>query len=90
MTKADLISAMAAQANLTKAETEKTLNALITVMTSSLQTDGKLSIPGLGVFSVNERAERTGRNPRTGEPMQIAASKMVKFKPGKALKEAVR
>jgi len=51
---------------------------------------GRLALPGLGIFSVSERPERTGRNPQTGEPLTIAASKAVKFKPGKALKEAVR
>jgi DNA-binding protein HU-beta len=90
MTKAELISQMAATANLTKAETEKTLNALISILTSSLQTEGELSISGFGVFSVSERSERIGRNPQTGETIQIAASKTVKFKPGKALKESVR
>ena len=90
MTKAELISEMAVQANLTKAETDKIYNALISVMTSSLQTKGKLPMPGFGVFSLSERPERTGRNPQTGETIQIAAGKTVKFKPGQALKEAVR
>jgi len=90
MTKAALISQVAGQANITKAETEKVLNALIQTIITTLQAGGRVSIPGFGVFSVSERPERTGRNPQTGEPLTIAAGKAVKFKPGKALKEAVR
>jgi len=90
MTKAELIAQVAAQAQLTKAETEKILNALIKGMTDILQTQGKLTLPGLGVFSVAARPARTGRNPQTGAPIEIAASKAVKFKPGKGLREAVK
>lgn len=56
----------------------------------SLQTESQLSISGFGVFLVSQRPEQTGRNPQTGEMIQIAASKTVKFKPGKILKEAVK
>ena len=69
---------------------EKTLNALINGITSILQAEGKLTLAGLGTFSVNERQERQGRNPQTGKPIKIAAARVVKFKPGKVLKEAVR
>jgi len=61
---------------------EKTLNALINGITSILQTEGKLTLAGLGTFSVNERQERQGRNPQTGKPIKIAAARVVKFKPG--------
>lgn len=90
MTKADLISVMADQAHLTKVETENALGALIQTIINTLQAGGRVSLPGFGIFSVSERPERTGRNPQTGATIQIAASKAVKFKPGKALKEAVR
>jgi len=90
MTKAELIAQVASQANLTKAETEKALGALVQTITTALQAGDRLALPGLGIFSVSERPERTGRNPQTGESLTIAAGKAVKFKPGKALKEAVR
>jgi len=89
MTKAELIAQIASQAQLTKAEAEKIFNALIKGITSILQTEGKLNLPGLGVFSVKDRPARTGRNPQTGAPIVIAASKAVKFKPGKTLRQAV-
>ena len=90
MTKAELISKIADQAQVSKANVEKTLNALINGITNILQTEGKLTLAGLGTFSVNERQERQGRNPQTGKPIKIAAARVVKFKPGKVLKEAVR
>jgi len=90
MTKAELIAQVASQANLTKAETEKALGALVQTIITVLQAEGRVPLPGFGIFSVSERPERTGRNPQTGESLTIAASKAVKFKPGKALKEAVR
>lgn len=90
MTKAELIAQIAAQAQLTKAEAEKIINALIKGITNILQTQGKLNLPGLGVFSVQDRPARTGRNPQTGGSIEIAASKVVKFKPGKTLREAVK
>jgi DNA-binding protein HU-beta len=90
MTKAELIAQIAAQAQLPKAEAEKIFNALIKGITSILQAQGKLNLLGLGVFSVQDRPARTGRNPQTGAPIEIAASKAVKFKPGKTLREAVR
>jgi DNA-binding protein HU-beta len=90
MTKAELIAQIAAQAQLSKAEEEKICNALLKGVTNILQTRGKLNLLGLGVFSVQDRPARTGRNPQTGAPIEIAASKAVKFKPGKTLREAVR
>jgi DNA-binding protein HU-beta len=90
MTKAELISQLAGQTNLSKAEAEKALGALIQTIITTLQAGSRVSLPEFGVFSVSERPERTGRNPQTGATIQIAAGKAVKFKPGKALKEAVR
>ena len=90
MTKAELIAKIADQAQVTKVDAEKTLNALINGITNILQTEGKLTLAGFGTFTVGERQERQGRNPQTGKPMKIAAARVVKFKPGKALKEAVR
>lgn len=90
MTKTELISKISQEAQVTKANAEKTLNALIHSITAIVQTDGKLTLAGLGTFTVGERKEREGRNPQTGEPMKIAAARVVKFKPGKALKEAVK
>jgi len=90
MTKAELIAHLAAQVQLTKAETAKLLSALINGMTGILQSQGKLTLPGLGVFTVRERPARTGRPSQTGAPIAITASKAVKFKAGKALQEAVQ
>jgi DNA-binding protein HU-beta len=90
MTKAELIAQIAAQAQLSKAAAEKIFSALIKGITGVLQTQGKLNLPGLGVFSVQDRPARTGRNPQTGASIEIAASKVVKFKPGKTRREAVQ
>ncbi|MDD3581614.1 MAG: HU family DNA-binding protein [Desulfobacca sp.] len=90
MTKTELISKISQETQVTKATAEKTLNALINGITNILQTEGKLTLAGFGTFKVGERQEREGRNPQTGKPIKIAAGRVVKFKPGKALKEAVR
>lgn len=90
MTKAELISRIAAEAQVTKADAEKTLNALIRSITDILQSQGRLTLAGFGTFLVAERKEREGRNPQTGEPIKISATRVVRFKPGKALKEAVK
>ncbi|MBW2135898.1 MAG: HU family DNA-binding protein [Deltaproteobacteria bacterium] len=75
MTKAELISKIADQAQVTKVDAEKTLNALINGITNILQTEGKLTLAGFGTFTVGERQERQGRNPQTGKPMKIAAAR---------------
>lgn len=90
MTKAELISRIASEAEVKKSDAEKTLNTLIHSITEILQTKGRLTLAGFGTFLVNERKEREGRNPQTGEPIKIAATRVVKFKPGKALKEAIK
>ena len=89
MNKADLIDAVAAEADVPKATAQRCVDAVFDAITKSLQGDDTVNLVGFGTFSIKERAARTGRNPRTGEPIQIAASKAPGFKPGKALKDAV-
>ncbi len=90
MTKADLVAKMADDAGITKAAAEKALNSFIDAVTSTLAKGDKVTLVGFGTFSVAERAQREGRNPRTGETITIPASKVVKFKAGSKLKEAVQ
>jgi DNA-binding protein HU-beta len=89
MTKADLVSAMASKAGISKAAAEKALKAFTESVTEALKKGEKVSLVGFGSFEVAERAARTGRNPRTGQTIQIKASKVPKFRPGRALKESV-
>ncbi len=90
MTKADLIAAIAGKTGFTKTVSEQALNAVLEAMQSSLVQESKLTLTGFGTFSVETRKARTGRNPRTGQALQIPESKAVKFHPGKILKEAVQ
>lgn len=90
MTKADLVSKMADKAGLTKTDAEKGLNAFLEAVQDTLVSEGKLTLTGFGTFAVEERKARNGRNPRTGEEIQIPACKVVKFRPGKILKDAVK
>lgn len=89
MNKTELVAAMAEQAGISKKDAEKTLKAFTDVVTEELKKDGKVQLVGFGTFEVSERAAREGRNPQSGEPMKIAASKAPKFKAGKALKDAL-
>ena len=89
MNKTELVAAVAAQAELSKKDTEKALKAFVDVVTEELKNGGKIQLVGFGTFEVSERAAREARNPQTGEPMNIAACKAPKFKAGKALKDAV-
>ena len=89
MNKAELVDSIAEQAGLNKADAERALNAFITSIQDAVSNDDKVTLPGFGSFSRSSRAARTGRNPRTGEPVQIAASKGVKFSAGAAFKSAV-
>ncbi|MCD7826556.1 MAG: HU family DNA-binding protein [Clostridiaceae bacterium] len=89
MNKTELVAAMAEKAELSKKDSEKALKALIDVVTDELKKGEKIQLVGFGTFEVIERAAREGRNPLTGEKMQIKASKAPKFKAGKALKDAV-
>ena len=89
MNRTELISAMSEKSELTKVDTEKALKAFIDTVTEELKNDGKVRLVGFGTFEVTERAERNGRNPKTGEAITIPASKAPKFKAGKALKDIV-
>lgn len=89
MNKAELVSAAAEKAELSKKDTEAALNAALEVITEALVQNDKVQLVGFGSFESKVRAARTGRNPRTGEEIQIPASKLPVFKPGKALKDAV-
>ena len=89
MNKAELINAIAASTELTKKDAEKALSATLEAITNALAQGDKVQIVGFGSFEVKERQARTGRNPRTGETVEIAASKAPVFKAGKALKDAV-
>tara|TARA_B100001093_G_C26528737_1_gene885061 strand:- start:157 stop:432 length:276 start_codon:yes stop_codon:yes gene_type:complete len=87
--KNDLIDAIAADADLSKASAGRALDAAIGTITGALAKGGSVSLVGFGTFSVKARAARQGRNPRTGETIQISASNTPGFKAGKALKDAV-
>ena len=89
MNKAELIEHVAKSADLTKADAQKAVEAVFGGITSTLKSGGDARFVGFGTFSVAKRAATTGRNPRTGEPIKIKASKNAKFKAGKELKEAV-
>ena len=89
MNKAELVAAIAEKTELSKKDSEKALKAFIDVVTEELKKGEKVQLVGFGTFEVAERPAREGRNPRTGETMKIAASVAPKFKPGKALKDAM-
>lgn len=89
MNKTELIEAMANKAGLTKKDAEKALNAFTDTVASAMKNGDKIQLVGFGTFEVSKRAARSGRNPRTGETVEIAASVTPKFKVGKALKDAV-
>ena len=90
MNKAELISAIAEQANLTKVDARKALDAFINVTGETLKSGDKITLVGFGSFAVNEREARAGRNPKTGEEIQIPAKKIIKFKPGAELNDIVK
>lgn len=89
MNKTELIAAVAEKEEISKKDAEKALKAFTDVVTDELVKGEKVQLVGFGTFEVSERAEREGRNPKSGEPMTIAASKSPKFKAGKALKDMV-
>ncbi|MFW5836842.1 MAG: HU family DNA-binding protein [Desulfovibrionaceae bacterium] len=90
MTKADLVGKIAEKAGLNKASAEKALSAFLETVEATLVQEGKLTLTGFGTFQVEQRGARKGRNPRTGQEINIPAAKVVKFRPGKMLKEAVK
>ena len=89
MNKSELINAIAEQANLSKADAGRSLDALIKTIETTLKSGDSIALVGFGTFAVKDRAERTGRNPQTGQEITIAASRVPSFKPGKALKDTV-
>ena len=89
MNKTELVAAMADAAGLSKKDAEKALKAFTDVVAEELKKDGKVQLVGFGTFEVSKRAAREGRNPQTGKTMSIPASKVPKFKAGKALKDSI-
>ncbi len=89
MNKSELIDAVAASADLSKASATQAVDAMLSAVSKSLKNGDQVTLVGFGTFLVRERAARTGRNPRTGDEIQIAAQKVPAFKAGKALKDAV-
>jgi len=88
MNKSELIAKIAEGADITKASAGRALDSLIDSVTTELASGGDVALVGFGTYKVNDRAARTGRNPQTGEEIQIAAAKVPAFKAGKALKDA--
>jgi DNA-binding protein HU-beta len=87
--KSELIDKVAGEAGIAKSDAEKAVNAFINVVQTAVASDDKVTLPGFGAWSRSQRAARTGRNPRTGEPVQIPASKAVKFSVGADFKKKV-
>ena len=89
MNKSELINAIAKHANLTKADAGRALEGLTKTIETTLKAGDSITLVGFGSFDVKDRAERTGRNPQTGQEITIAAARIPSFKPGKTLKDAV-
>ncbi len=89
MNKTELVAAVAEQASLSKKDAEKALNAVVGTITNALAEGDKVQLVGFGTFEVRTRGARTGKNPRTGAAIKIAASKAPAFKAGRGLKDAV-
>ena len=89
MNKSELIDKVASEAGIGKSDAEKAVNAFIAVVTAAVASDDKVTIPGFGAWSRTQRSARTGRNPRTGEPVHIPAAKAVKFSVGADFKKKV-
>src|SRR5690242_1641676 len=89
MTKAELIEALANKLPMQKSEAEKAINIILDDVITALRQGQRVNISGFGTFSVSTRQARSGRNPKTGETIQISASRSAKFKPGKQLKDSL-
>lgn len=89
MNKAELIEAVASKADLSKADAGDAVEAVFDTITRTLRKGDNVALVGFGTFAVKRRAARTGRNPRTGEPLEIKATNVPGFKAGKGLKDAV-
>ncbi len=90
MNKGDLVEAIAKEADISKEKAKKALDATTESITSSLKKKDSVTIPGFGTFDVTKRKAREGRNPATGEKINIPATRVPKFRPGKGLKDAVK
>ena len=89
MTKADLIEGLSNKLGMNKGEAEKAVNIMLEDIINALKAGERVNISGFGTFAVSEREARTGRNPKTGESIEISASRSAKFKPGKQLKDSL-
>ena len=89
MNKVELVAAVAEKAELSKKDAEKAVSAVLDTVVETLASGDKVSVVGFGSFEIRERAERQGINPRTREPITIAASRSIVFKPGKSLKDTL-
>jgi len=89
MTKADLIEGLSNKLGMNKGEAEKAVNIMLDDIINALKAGERVNISGFGTFAVSEREARTGRNPKTGESIEISASRSAKFKPGKQLKDSL-
>lgn len=89
MNKSELVDAVAETADLSKADAGRAVDGFVSVISNALKKGDTVTLVGFGTFAVRERGARTGRNPRTGDEIKIAASKNPAFKAGKALKDAV-
>ena len=89
MKKVELVESVAEKAGLTKADATRAIDAFVETISETLAKGDKVPVAGFGTIGVSERAAREGRNPRTGEPVKIEARKVVSFKAGSALKDAV-
>jgi DNA-binding protein HU-beta len=89
MTKTELVAALAKETGLAQKQAQQVLETFLANTVKTLKKEGRFALSGLGAFEVVKRAKRKGRNPRTGEPVNIKAHKAVKFKPAKALKDAI-
>ena len=89
MNKNDLVADVASRTGLSKTDSAKTVDAIVDAISSALSDGGEVRLVGFGTFSVSHRKATTGRNPRTGEKIDISATNVPKFKSGKALKQAV-
>ena len=89
MTKAELIDVLAQKIDLPKATAERAVNLIFDDIIAALKSDDKVNISGFGTFTVSNRKARQGRNPKTGDVIEIAASKSAKFKPGKLLRDSL-
>ncbi len=89
MNKTELIEHIATNADLSKADASRAVDAFVDAVTSALKKDDSVTLVGFGTFAVSDRAARTGRNPRTGETINIPAARVPRFRPGKALKDSI-